>query len=419
MNIETAALIRYDVCHQSNRDVLLRNLRTLYDDDGEKHGERVLGGDQWNRVKFEGPLNDMGEDFGNFAGTATYVSFESRHLIDIVSVAELSSGQIEEIQGSDPDRSQYLISELSECLSNIAEEIPTVAPTDFNQQPVQFYVEPTDPQPVTDDKGELDPDLLTVFLEDFREGLEGIHYHVDHPQSLLDGEDLVTPQGTAYPWGRLTVFNLRSPPSTESSFEPYWLRRLKPLREYLRTYLWLNHRRQLLATLDRDTHGIDQLMRNAPEDASQLEEILEIEDELDETRERWTDRYTKIVDEVADLQSRAPLHRHPREETEPVKINEITDGAPANSLLDVYGQQIAVQVEQVNSDLDRIGNKLDEVSSYIQDKINVRATRATIRQQRATNYLTIVIAILTIVLVGIGAIDLAIAVWGGDAGAWF
>jgi len=406
MNIDTAALVRYDLCHQSSRKQLLDNLEELYGDGGERHGESVLGGQQWERYKFEGDLNSLNDDFAAFDETKTYVGFQTRHLIDIVTVAELSSSQIEEIENNQPNRTQFFIDELSEVLTNIAQEIPTVAPTDFNRQTVHLYIEPVQAQPVTNEEGDVDRGLLRNFLENTREDLEKLHYHVDHPQSLLNTEDLVAPHGTAFPWGRLTVVNLSAPPAAESDFEPMWLRRLRPLREYLRTYLWFNHRVQLLAELDRETHGIEDLMRNAPSDASQLQEVLEIESELDGIRETWTDRYTKTVDEIADLKTRPPLRKSHTQEIEQVKINEITEGAPVNSLLDIYDQQLATQTEQVASDLDRIGSKLDEVSNYIQDKINVRATAATIRQQRATNYMTIGIVVLTVVLVVIAVADL-------------
>lgn len=406
MEIETAALIRYDLCHRSKKERLLDNLQTLYDDEGQRQGESVFGGQQWDRFKFEGSLSSLDTEFTEFERTKTFVGFQPRHLVDIVTVAELNSSQIEELEEKQPNRTQFVIGELSELLTSIATEIPTVAPTEFNHQPVHLYIEPKQAQPVTGEEGEIDPELLSAFLEDSREELERIYYHVDHPQSLLDGEDLVTPQGTAFPWGRLTIFNLSAPPATESDFEPTWLRRLRPLREYLRTYLWFNHRVRLLSELDRETHGIEKLMRNAPSDASQLQEVLNIENELDNIREKWTDRYTKTVDEVADLRSRPPLQTPNGQELEPVKINEITDGSPVNSLLDIYDQQLATQTEQVTSDLDRIGSKLGEVSSYIQDKINVRATTATIHQQRATNYMTVGIVVLTVVLVIIALVDL-------------
>lgn len=147
-------------------------------------------------------------------------------------------------------------------------------------------------------------------------------------------------------------------------------------------------------------------MRNAPSDASQFQEVLHIERELDDIRETWTDRYTKTVDEVADLESRPSLGTSQGRELERVKINEITDGSPVNSLLDIYDQQIAIQAERVTSDLDRIGSKLEEVSSYIQDKISVRATTATTRQQRATNYMAIGIVVLTVLLAVIALADL-------------
>ena len=191
-----------------------------------------------------------------------------------------------------------------------------------------------------------------------------------------------------------------------ADFEPIWLRRLRPLHEYLRAYLWFNHRVSLLAELDQETHGIEQLMRNGSSDTSQFQAVLEIENELDDIRETWTNRYTKTVDEIADLKSRSPLRHSHRQQLEPVKINEITEGSPVHSLLEIYDQQLATQTEQITSDLDRIGSKLDEVSNYIQDKINVRATTATLRQQRATNYLTIVILLLTAVTVAIAAVEL-------------
>lgn len=406
MKIDTAVLIRYDLCHESKSDLLLSSLERLYDDEGKKFGESVLGGQQWERYRFEGELHTSDDGFDRFESVKTFVSFETRHLIDTVTIAELSEGHVKEIEEGDPSRTQYVIDDLAEQLTGVAQRIPTVAPTAFNRQTVQFYVEPTESQPVTGDDGEVSEELLAHFLEENREELKKIHYGVDHPQSLLNGEDLITPQGTSFPWGNLTVFNLTSPPDSEANFEPIWLRRLRPLHEYLRTYLWFNHRVRLLAELDRETHGIEGLMRNGSSESSQFQEVLEIERELDDIRETWTNRYTKTVDEVADLESRPPLRRSHRQQLEPVKIDKITQGAPVNSLLDIYDQQLATLCEQTSSDIERIGSKLDEVSNYIQDKISVRATTATLRQQRATNYLTIVILVLTAVTVAIGAAEL-------------
>jgi hypothetical protein len=406
MEIDTAALIRYDLCHESKSDLLLSSLRKLYDDEGKQFGESVLGGEQWERYRFEGKLPISGDGFDRFQSVKTFVSFETRHLIDTVTIAELSAGQVKEIEEEDPSRTQYVIDSLAERLTEVAQRIPTVAPTDFNRQPVQFYVEPLESQPVKEDDGEVSGELLIQFLEESREELSKIHYGVDHPQSLLNGEDLVTAQGTAFPWGKLTIFNLTSPPNSEAGFEPIWLRRIRPLHEYLRTYLWFSHRVSLLAELDRETHGIEELMRNSSSKSNQFQEVLEIENELDDIRETWTNRYTKTVDEVADLESRPPLRRSRRQQLEPVKIEEISQGAPVSSLLDIYDQQLATLSEQTSSDLDRIGSKLDQVSDYIQDKINVRATTATLRQQRATNYLTIVILVLTAVTVAIAAAEL-------------
>lgn len=406
MEIKTAAMIRYDLCHESKGDLLLSRLQRLYNDEGKQFGESVLGGQQWERYRFEGKLHTSDNEFGTFESVKTFVSFETRHLVDTVTVAELNEEQIKEIEQKEPSRTQYFIDDLAEKLTGIAKRIPTVAPTGFNRQTVQFYVEPAESQPVTGDDGEVSEKLLAQFLEENREELRKIHYVVDHPQSLLNEEDLVTPQGTAFPWGKLTVFNLTSPPSSESGFEPTWLRRLRPLREYLRTYLWFNHRVGLLAELDRETHGIEGLMRNGSSESNQFQEVLEIENELDDIRETWTNRYTKTVDEIADLKSRPPLQRSHRQQVESVKINEITQGSPVNSLLDIYDQQLATLSEQISSDVERIGSKLDEVSNYIQDKINVRATTATLRQQRATNYLTIVILVLTAVTVAIAAAEL-------------
>jgi len=402
MEIDTAVLIRYDLCHKSKSDLLVSSLRELYDEE-KQFGESVLGGQQWERYRFEGKLSDSDDEFDVFESLKTFVGFETRHLIDIVTVAELSEGQIKELEEEEASRTQYLIDDLTEQLSAIANKIPTVAPADFNHQPIQFYVEPVEAQPVTGEDGEISEELLAQFLDENRKELSKIHYGVDHQQSLLNREDLVTPQGTAFPWGKLTVFNLTSPPNSETDLEPIWLRRLRPLHEDLRTYLWFNHRVSLLTELDRETHGIENLMRN---DSSQFQDVLEIEKELDDIRETWTNRYTKTVDEIADLESRPPLQRSHRQQLEPVKINEIRQGAPVNSLLDIYDQQLATLSDQISSDLQRIGSKLDEVSNYIQDKINVRATTATLRQQRATNYLTIVILVLTAVTVVIAVAEL-------------
>jgi len=406
MEIDTAALIRYDLCHESESDLLLTSLQRLYNNEGEQFGEQVLGGQQWERYRFEGDLQLTDDALGVFESVKTFVSFETRHLIDAVTVAELSEEQVKELEEEEVNRTQYVIDDLAEQLSGVAQKIPTVVPTDFNRQPVQFYVEPPESQQVFSDNGDVSDKLLAQFLEENREELSKIHYGIDHPQSLLNGEDLIAPQGTAFPWGKLTVFNLTSPPESEGNFEPIWLRRLKPLHEYLRAYLWFNHRVSLLAELDQETHGIERLMRNGSSETSQFQAVLEIENELDDIRETWTNRYTKTVDEIADLKSRPPLRRSRRQQLEPVKINEITEGSPVHSLLDIYDQQLATQTEQITSDLDRIGSKLEEVSNYIQDKINVRATTATLRQQRATNYLTIVILLLTAVTVAIAAAEL-------------
>ena len=406
MEIDTAAVIRYDLCHESKDELLLSSLESLYGEEGKQFGESVLGGQQWERYRFEGELQTADDEFGKFESVKTFVSFQTRHLIDTVTVAELSEEQVKEIEERKSSRTQYVIGDLAEQLTEVAQNIPTVAPTDFDHQTTQFYVEPVESQPITGDDGEISEESLAQFLEEHKEELRKIHYEVDHPQTLLNGEDLVTPQGTSFPWGKLTVFNLTAPPDSEADLEPMWLRRLRPIHEYLRTYLWFNHRVSLLAELDRETHGIEGLMRNGSNESSQFQDMLEIESELDDIRETWTNRYTKTVDEIADLESRPPLQRSQRQRLEPFKIDEITQGAPVNSLLDIYDQQLATLSNQISSDIERIGSKLDEVSNYVQDKINVRATTATLRQQRATNRLTIVILLLTAATVAIGSAEL-------------
>jgi len=47
----------------------------------------------------------------------TFVSFETRHLIDTVTVAELSEGQVEEVEQEEPSRTQYVIDDLAEQLT--------------------------------------------------------------------------------------------------------------------------------------------------------------------------------------------------------------------------------------------------------------------------------------------------------------
>jgi len=139
MEIETAALIRYDLCHQSQSESLLESLESLYDDEGEQFGERVLGGQQWERYRFDGDIQTPDEKFDAFDSMTTLVSFETRHLIDIVTIAELATEHITEFQEKEPSRTQYLIDELIDQLTGIAGEIPTVAPADINRQTVQLY----------------------------------------------------------------------------------------------------------------------------------------------------------------------------------------------------------------------------------------------------------------------------------------
>jgi hypothetical protein len=164
----------------------------LYDEE-KQFGESVLGGQQWERYRFGGVLSNSDDEFDVFESLKTFVGFETRHLIDIVTVAELSEGQVKELEEEEASRTQYLIDDLTEQLSTIANKIPTVAPTDFNHQPIQFYVEPVEAQPVTGQDVEISEELLAQFLDENREELSRIHYGVDHQQSLLNREDLVTP----------------------------------------------------------------------------------------------------------------------------------------------------------------------------------------------------------------------------------
>lgn len=66
MDIDTAALIRYDLCHESKSDLLLSSLQNLYNGEGKQFGENVLGGQQWERYRFEGELNTPDNEFGIF-----------------------------------------------------------------------------------------------------------------------------------------------------------------------------------------------------------------------------------------------------------------------------------------------------------------------------------------------------------------
>ena len=124
MEIDTAALIRYDLCHESKSDLLLSSLQRLYNDEGKQFGESVLGGQQWERCRFEGEPQTSDDEFGAFESVSTVVSFETRHLIDTVTVAELSEGEIEEIEEGEPSRTQYIIDDLAEQLIGVAQRIP-------------------------------------------------------------------------------------------------------------------------------------------------------------------------------------------------------------------------------------------------------------------------------------------------------
>ncbi|MDL0133875.1 hypothetical protein [Halobacterium salinarum] len=124
MEIDTAALIRYDLCHESESDLLLSSLQRLYNNEGEQFGEQVLGGQQWERYRFEGDLQLPDDSLGVFNSVKTFVSFETRHLIDAVTVAELSEEQVKEIEEEEANRTQYVIDDLAEQFSRVAEKFP-------------------------------------------------------------------------------------------------------------------------------------------------------------------------------------------------------------------------------------------------------------------------------------------------------
>ncbi|WP_430505874.1 hypothetical protein [Haloparvum sp. PAK95] len=397
MEIDLAAIVRFDFCEASSEESLKNQLSKMYDEEGEQFGGPIMGtGETWRRTIYSAD----GESFGDLPGfeeVFTLVEPDCRHILDVTTVAVLSDSQIRDLTEQDSSRTHVLQNELMESLNGVSESIPSIVDAERRDPPTVFYIEPAEEQEIGREGSSIDTEVMHEYLEEHQAFLGKFQFLLGHPIEFT-GEDLITPQSSGADGTRsLTVLNTTASyePQETEPWGPSWLRRIEGvLKPYFRTDDWLRHRRDLVADIDRETHGINDILKQEPDD---VEAALSSEEDLEALRREWTDVYTKLVDEVAVL----------REETGWLDDEERTFATPISpparpeqevSIFDSYDEHLRELFTIVENDLDRVGQKLGRISQFIHDTVAARTASANVNLQKDIKNLTIILTVLTVVL---------------------
>lgn len=407
MEVKLAALVNFDFCHSSDREELEQSLEELYASPGNEYGGAQIGGGSWSRKVYGDFPEDVSEDFPEFRRVVTIIEPEVRHLLDVVTFAELSEDQVRTILEAEEGRAESFRQDLMESVYELLDESPTVVDVESYNYPMILYVEPEERVEIWDEDGELDRDRLLQLFEGNSDLFNRISFNTSGLVSLLGSEDIVAPQVMMRQWGRLTALNVsstyeRNEERDDTIIGPLWLRRLSDLKPYMRAYYWSRHRLGHLAEVDEQTHGLADLLKESGE-ADDLENLLRIETELEEIQERWTDVYTRAADELAELRTifdmdSSNIEARPLDNEIPKRM-EGGIIAEDRSLIRHYTDSVLSYLDRLEADLDRIGDKQNRITDFIHDKISVKATESNIQLQKDIKYLTKVLTGLTVALV--------------------
>jgi hypothetical protein len=397
MEIDLAAIVRFDFCEASSEESLKNQLSRIYDEEGEQFGGGIIGtGGTWRRTIYSADGESF-DDLPGFEEIFTLVEPDCRHILDVTTVAVLSDSQIRDLTEQDSSRTHVVQNDLMNSLNWVSESIPSIVDAERRDPPTVFYIEPTEEQEIRREGSSFDTEVVHEYLEEHQAFLEKFQFLLGHPIEFT-GEDLITPQSSGADGTRsLTILNTTASyePQETEPWGPSWLRRIEGiLKPYFRTDDWLRHRRDLVGDIDRETHGISNILK---QESNDVEAALSSEEDLEALRREWTDVYTKLVDEVAVL----------REETRWLEDEErtisTTISPPARpeqevSIFDNYGEHLRELFTTVENDLERVGQKLDRISQFIHDTVAARTASANVNLQKDIKHLTIILTVLTVVL---------------------
>ena len=397
MDIEFAAVVRFDFCEAGAESELRARLAEIYDQDGERFGGPVMGtGGTWRRTQFSRPGHEF-DDLPDFEAVQSLIEPDCRHIIDTTTVAILSDDQLTTLRNQDSSRSHVTQNDLMESLDQISESLPSIINRNRRPPATFFYIEPTEEQDIGFDKGSLDETTAHGYLQDNRDLLAKFQFLLGHPIEFT-GQDFITPQSTGADGSRkLTILNVTASyqPQETEPWGPSWLRRTEEtLKPYFRTDSWLRHRRDLIGEIDQQTHGINDFLDDSD---TTVESALSSEQQLEKLRHEWTDVYTKLIDEVAALRKETPLLESNSSKSV-VTVSPPAYPGQEVSIIESFATHSADLFETVEADLDRVGTKLDRISQFIHDSVTARTASENMELQEDVKTLTLVLTVLTVVL---------------------
>lgn len=401
------AVVRYDFCAAADEEELLNELERIYDSEPQEHGWHTFGGGGGSHTMF-GDAPDIDPDEAGFRYVRTSVEQRVERIIDVTTVAILSTTQVDNIKTWDESRASPYVGELLETLEEISAQIPTVVKTSQHRNPSMVYVEPDEQIDARyDENGGLIPE--SVYKEGIsREFLSKFQIYL-HGAATVWGEDIVNAQAMMQRWGILSVLNLTSTCDNideEWEVKPLWLRRLSRLVPYLRGFHWLNYRMDQIQEYDNETHGLSELLSNDSNEMT-VQALIGKQKTLAERRERWTDLSIKTMDEWEALQrdfgprgldsvKTDDIPTVAQDPESPVRIEGET-----NPLDHYYKQTVELLFQRTEDSIRRVGEKQEQISNLIHDQIQVKAEESNLDLQNSIRNLTIALAGLTLVLVGI------------------
>lgn len=392
-------ILRFDAVMGNDREEMEEALDDIYEgqkDDFWIH-EFGTGTTQVDYYEGGGSKNVL----KNFANLTTIILSEHDHILDVITIAELSKPQLNKIRlydGSAFDEDNPVF-EFQSLLNISPEKIPTIAPKidRAGQQgvPVFNIIVPEGLPKWYTETGEFDNDRITSFFEN-RSNYHKVGFNIHSPITgvFLDGEYyLLATSNPNIQWGPTAIIPLRV--FERGIVVPDWMDCIYILVPYFRMFLWLEYRTELLNELDSKTYEQSEFFEDSNE-----KDIADYESRLTIVQNNWSE-ISRVRDELRKFNTE---YKHPiKKDGTGVFIHlDLSREAGikwSGTHFDIFKDSLKRVLREFTDDLTRLEEKQTNILDYVTAEISTRASIESVNLQRSLKWLSLVLIGLTIVLI--------------------
>lgn len=392
-----AALVRLDFILEEDEDEMHDGFSQIYSEDVEEYYSGTIGPGSKTIEYYDSDTKPSELDV--FEDVRTLLFKEHDHIIDAVTVAELSHSQLTQLKlAEDNDfiwECQRKLNVFHDALPTISDRIRDSRETNFAN--ILLVLLPNG-VPVTYSDQPFDQDKVERFIETFQ-GLNKVNFY-NRPLTGYNAptatEYLLSPQMPPNPFGPLSVIALRS--GQQRIVAPGWLPGLYGLIPYYRAFDWLNHRWEQLEDVHNQTYRLSSVFGEEEENLTPEE----YRDVILEARGNWS-QVNKSQDELRSFNDYAEDMPGDMMQGMPVPASavELSYGSGTvigSSLIQYFRENLDQNFQELQSDLDRVEEKQNSILRYLQAEVSAESSIRSLKLQKGVAILTAILLVLTLVL---------------------